>query len=405
MKVLILTNAFPNSAEKTRGIFTYQIVQALREKCHVRVIAPLPWVPGALARFLGSNHPYSRVPFEEKIEGISVYHPRYLVIPKFFGFMHAFFMFFPLLRLINSLENQESIDIMNVHWLFPDGVSAAWIANKLHKPIILTGLGCDINLYPTMAFRRRQIISALEKADHITTVCNSLKDVVYSLGIKKEKVTVIPNGVDLFLFTIMDKLSIREKLRISPKRSIILTVGSLDEVKGTRFLIEAISLMKQSRRQPPLLVSIGDGPLKPSLFSLAKGLEVAEHVRFLGERPHKEIPLWMNAADVFCLPSIREGHPNVVIEALSCGTPVIAANVGAIPEIITNKNGHIWEHYNVNDLANYLKCALKQIWDREEIRRSVAGFSWDDCADKYHAIYSNLISRKKMNFSFSNPDQ
>ena len=392
MKVLIITNAFPNSAEETRGIFTYQIVKALQKKCDVEVIAPLPWVPSMLTKSFAAKFPHARVPFHENIGGIEVYHPRYLVIPKLVGFMHAVFMFFPLLKTVNRLENEETIDLINAHWIFPDGVAAAWIARKLRKPVVLTALGCDINLYSTMILRRFQIADVLKKAGHITTVSSNLKDMVCSLKISNKNVDVIPNGIDLSLFSIIDKLDAKKKLGISPNQSFILTVGSLDEVKGTKYLVEALGAMKKSDSPPPLLISIGDGPLKLSLCSLAEKLDVADSMRFLGKRPHKEIPLWMNASDLFCLPSLREGHPNVVIEALACGVPVIAANVGAIPEIINNTNGYIWENRNVTTFVGHLKEGLDRSWDRTEIRRSVASYSWENCASRYHSTYSALLS-------------
>ena len=395
MKVLIITNAFPNSAEKTRGLFTYQIVAALREKCHVRVIAPLPWLPHVLAKNFAAKCPHARVPFHESIGGIEVYHPRYLVIPKLIGFMHAVFMFFPLAKLVNRLEREETIDLINAHWIFPDGVAATWVARRLRKPIVLTALGCDINLYSTMNLRRIQISTALKESDHITTVSGNLKDAVFSLKIPEEKVDVIPNGVDLSLFSIIDKLDAREKLGILPNQTFILTVGSLDEVKGTRFLIEALGTMKKSNHPTPLLISIGDGPLRLSLCSLAEELGIVDHVRFLGKIPHKEIPRWMNAADLFCLPSIREGHPNVVIEALACGVPVVASNVGAISEIINSTNGYIWRNQNVRTLAQLLKDGLDRSWNRAEIRRNVAGYSWENCASRYHAVYSALLADQK----------
>jgi teichuronic acid biosynthesis glycosyltransferase TuaC len=395
MKVIIITNTFPNSAEKTRGIFTYQIVKSLQKKCDIRVIAPLPWAPRLLTKNFLPKCPHVQVPFKENIGSIEVYHPRYLVIPKLVGFMHAVFMFFPLFKLLNKLEKEETIDLINAHWIFPDGVAATWVARILRKPIILTALGCDINLYSTMILRRFQIARALKRANHITVVSSSLKGTVCSLKIPEENVDVIPNGVDLALFSIIDKFEARKKLGISPNQSVILTVGSLDEVKGTKFLIEALGKLRNSNCHLPLLISIGDGPLRLSLCSLAEKLGIAEHVHFLGKRPHREIPLWMNAANLFCLPSIREGHPNVVIEALACGVPVVASNVGAIPEIITRTNGYIWRNRNMSDLGRHLKYVLDRSWNRIEIRSNVANYSWENCASRYHAVYSALLASQK----------
>ena len=104
MKVLVITNLFPNSAEKTRGIFTYQIVKALQRKCVVGVVAPLPWLPPFFRDIGAAKYPHANVPLKETIEDIAVHHPRYLVIPKILGFLHALFLFFPLLQLVKKIE-------------------------------------------------------------------------------------------------------------------------------------------------------------------------------------------------------------------------------------------------------------------------------------------------------------
>ena len=173
--MLIITNAFPNHAEKTRGIFTYQIVKALQKKCDIEVVAPLPWVPPFLKKKCLSQYSHANVPVKEKIGGIQIYHPRYLVIPKVFGFMHAILMFPVLFRLTKRLERKQHFALINAHWIFPDGVAATWVGKILKKPVVLTALGCDINHYSMMMLRRFQISSALRQAIGITTKSNALK--------------------------------------------------------------------------------------------------------------------------------------------------------------------------------------------------------------------------------------
>lgn len=391
MKVLIISNAFPNSGEETRGIFTFQIVKALQKKCDVEVIAPLPWIPPFRKTATISRYPHTNVPQKEDIGNITVHHPRYLVIPKILGFMHAAFMFFPLLKLVKELDRHDKIDLINVHWIFPDGVAAAWIGKKLHKPVILTALGCDINLYPTMMLRRIQISRALKTADYITTVSSDLKDRIVSLNIPVKKVKVISNGVDLDLFQIMNKKEVRTKLGIPTDRAVILTVGSQDEVKGTKYLIEAFHMMSMKMESPPLLLCIGDGPLRLSLVSRVNHFGGGNDILFLGRKPHSDIPLWMNAADLFCLPSLREGYPNVVLEALACGIPVVASDVGAIPEIIDDSNGRTCRKGDPRDLSRQLIEALKTSWIRGTIREAVKDNDWEHCANGYYKMYRKIL--------------
>ena len=240
MKVLLVSNIFPNSAEKERGIFTYQIALALIDKCQVQVAAPLPWVPPQLKRRNNGKYVHAQVPVQEEIGGLVVHHPRYGVIPRFFGFMHPLFMFLPLLKLVKKLDREERIDIINAHWIFPDGVAATWVGRKLRKPVALTALGCDINYYPTLPFRRGLIQGALGAADVVTVKGNSLREKVLELEAPDERIVVIPNGVDLDRFNVMDRIKARKRLSIRGNGPFLLTIGSLDEVKGNCHILDAL---------------------------------------------------------------------------------------------------------------------------------------------------------------------
>jgi teichuronic acid biosynthesis glycosyltransferase TuaC len=399
MKVLLISNAFPNSAEPVRGIFTYQIVKALQKKCDIEVVAPLPWVPPFLRKKFLSQYPHANVPAKEKIGDIQVHHPRYLVIPKILGFMHAVLMYFTLFKLVNSLENKGTIDLINAHWIFPDGVAATWVGKILKKPVVLTALGCDINQYLSMILRRIQISKALKASNEITAKSSDLKNRIVSLGVLPQKVKVIPNGVDLDLFRIMDKGEARRRLGIQEDRPIILTVGSQDQVKGTKYLIEAFHMISEKMKSSLQLVCIGDGPLRPILVSQVHGLGIADDVLFLGRKPHNEIPLWMNAADLFCLPSLREGHPNVVMESLACGIPIVASNVGSVPELINDSNGKICIAGDSVGLSQMLFEALNIRWDRVSIRDNVKG-DWEQCGHEYYKTYYAVLNRCQLHEPF-----
>ena len=358
----------------------------------MEIIAPLPWVPFFMKRVGGKRFLHSHVPLQENLGGLTVHHPRYMVIPRVMGFMHPVFMFTPLFSLIKRLDKKEPIDLINAHWLFPDGVAAAWIAQKLGKPLILTGLGCDINHYPSLPFRKQRIKKALNLANLVTVKGNGLRQKVLHMGIQEHKVTVIPNGLDLNRFRIMDKNEARRHLGIRGDGPFLLFVGSLDQVKGGHYLIEALKEMVENLENLPHLLMVGDGPLQEALLLQANQLGIANRISFVGKRPHNEIPLWMNATDVFCLPSIREGRPNVLMEALACGTPAVASNVGSVPEIIQKENGRIARVADPKNICCQLLACLKQRWDRKAIRKTVGNFSWEDCADLYMLAYQQAVS-------------
>ncbi len=393
MKILLVSNIFPNSAEKERGVFTYRIAMALRALCRVDVVAPLPWVPPILRKKNKGKYAHAQVPVREEISGLRVYHPRYVVIPRVLGFMHPVFMFGPLLRLVKRLDRQNQIDLISAHWIFPDGVAAGWVARKLGKPIILTALGCDINYYPTLTFRKSQIKGALRMADAVTVKGNSLKEKVLDLQVPDEKVFLIPNGIDLHRFHIMDRSAARQELGIHGNGPFLLTVGSLDEVKGTCYLLEALNKMADALKALPHLLMVGDGPLKQALFSQAQSLGLTRQITFFGRRPHHEIPIWMNAADLFCLPSIREGRPNALMEALACGTPAVASGVGSVPEIINEGNGRIAQAGDPENLRRQILVCLNRSWDRKTIRESVLGFTWEQCASLYMRTFQKVLRK------------
>ena len=392
IKVLLVSSIFPNSAENERGIFTYHIAEALKSRCRLEVVAPLPWVPRPLKNRDPEKYLNAQVPVIENISGQRVHHPRYGAIPGFLNFLHPIFMFAPLLQLIKKLDRQEGIDVINAHWLFPDGVAATWVARRLGKPIVLTALGCDINYYPTLPFRKNMIQHALGLSKHVTVKAASLKQQVVALGVPANDVHIIPNGIDSHYFHIMDRISARRRLNLPENGLLILTVGSLDEVKGTRYLLEALKDTSGCSEPLPHLLLVGEGPLQSALTWQARDFGIAGRVHFLGKKPHHEIPLWMNAADLFCLPSIREGRPNVLLEALACGLPAVASSVGSIPEMINEKNGFLARAGSHESLKTQILAALNRNWDRKEICGTVEKFSWEECADQYIQIYLETMA-------------
>ena len=394
MKVLLISNIFPNSAEKERGVFTHGIAMALKDRCRLEVAAPLPWVPPLLRKRNQGKYVHAQVPNKEEIGELQVHHPRYGVIPGVLGFMHPAFMFAPVLRLIKRLDREGHIDLINAHWIFPDGVAAVWAARKLGKPVVLTALGCDINHYPSLPFRKGLIERALRKADAVTVKGNSLREKTLELHVPDKKIYVIPNGIDLQHFRIMDRVAARRQLGIRGTGPFLLTVGSLDEVKGNCYLLEALNKIAHDLKPPPHLLMVGDGYFKQYLLSQARDFGIAQQISFFGKRPHHEIPVWMNAADLFCLPSIREGRPNALVEALACGTPAVASDVGSVPEIIHDENGRMAEAGKPESLRCQILACLDQSWNRETVRKSVSGFTWDQCAALYMRTFQQVLRRR-----------
>ena len=388
MKMITFTNIYPNPAQPNRGVFIAQMLQKLDRKITNYVISPLPWSPNfPILRKEWSA--FTKVPFT--IDD-TTYYPKYFLVPKISGAFNAISIAARCYPFIKKFIKTQNIELINGHWIYPDCVAAVWIAKKLSLPVVISARGCDINLYKNFRFRRPQIKWALENADAITTVTKSLQNaIVDEFGIEKRKITVIKNGINMGLFNKLNKPEARSKLGLQHNRKYLLFVGSLDEVKGVIYLINALKILKSRGKLKFFTKIIGDGPDKAFLEEQVKQFRLQKYVDFLGVKPHNEISVWMKASDILCLPSKREGMPNVILEAQACGLPVVASNVGGIPEIVDNSNGILVSPQNTEALANALTRAF--LTYRNHIDVAVV-YSWKDCAEKYSELYYSVLNKR-----------
>lgn len=390
INLLLITNLFPNPIDPTRGIFTLQLVKKLKLFYNVTIISPLPWFPKlSIFRIFKKWHSFSLIPENYSIEGIDVYSPRYFMIPFVSEPFHGILMFFGLFRMFLKLEKKSHFDIINTHWLYPDGVSSSWIARIRKLPIVLSALGSDINVLMKQLTKKIQILDAVNKSSAIITVSSDLKNILLQEGIPDNKITVIKNGVDTDIFFPRKKYECLEILSLPADKKIILFVGRLDKIKGVIYLIDAVDKIIR-QRDDLMLIVIGEGPLRSSYINTVMERNLQNNVKFIGGKAHHEIAIWMGACDIFCLPSIKEGCPNVVLEALASGRPVVASKVGGIPEIVNEKNGVLVEPENSQNLSKALIFALENQWSIDKICQSVAHLSWDKAAESYCKVFEKI---------------
>ncbi|MEX0758737.1 MAG: glycosyltransferase, partial [Tistlia sp.] len=328
---MTITTLYPNAAEPNKGIFVENRLRHLLAsgRARSRVIAPVPWFPSAHPRF-GTYAAYARAPRQEQRHGIEVAHPRYLVVPKVGMTLAPFLLFLAMWREVRRLRRAGfEFDAIDAHYYYPDGVAAALLARLLGKPLTITARGTDINLIPRYALPRRLIRWAIGQAAASITVCQALKDVLVELGAEPDSVTVIRNGVDLEAFRPLDREAIRRRMKL--EGPVVASVGYLIERKAHDLLIAALPELPGTT-----LLIAGSGPEEARLRRQAETLGVAGRVRFLGALPHDALLEVYNAADVTALASSREGFPNVLLESIACGTPVVASRVWGTPELITS---------------------------------------------------------------------
>jgi glycosyltransferase involved in cell wall biosynthesis len=378
MHILTLTSLFPNPLQPVHALFIRARMADYARRYGHRwtVIAPVPWFPRLPFRVSPVYDAYARVPLREETPHGVVYHPRYLVTPKLGMRWYGDWMSGPAVALAREVHARDPVDVIDGHYIFPDGTAAVRAAKALGVPAILSARGTDLNLYPGFPAIRARIRRNLEGCDHLICVCSELANVARELGMPEGKISVIGNGVDTGRFRPGDQAAARLRLGLPREGRIILSVGHLIERKGFHLLLEAFAALPQ--RDGLTVVIAGGGEWESHLKRMAARLGIAERVRFPGPVRNEALPDWYNAADIFVMASSREGWPNAVCEALACGLPVVGTRVWGMPEIVTDAElGILIGERTGPALAGALERALEARWDRGRIAARGQERTWE----------------------------
>jgi glycosyltransferase involved in cell wall biosynthesis len=394
LRILSYTNLFPNSLRPNFGVFIKNRLSAFADQTGstLDVIAPVPYFPPV-------NWPqkwamFRQIPRKERRDGFEVYHPRYVVFPKAGMSFHGLSMYWGTFHLVRSLHRRQAYQLIDAHWIYPDGWAAVRIAQKIGIPVVLSARGNDINEYMDFPHIRPKIQWCLEHCNHIISVCQGLKDLMVELGVPESKITVIGNGIDPKKFFPIPRVEARSKHNLPPHRPLLLSVGILEPRKGHHILIEALSVLKLKGANVPLLVIVGAGPFKAELENMAMRLGVNESVRFTGEVPHQALCGWYSAADILCLASDREGWPNVLLESMACGTPVLATRIFGVPEIVrTSEVGLLVDSRTPEAFASTIYAGLAKQWDRTKIIEYAKQHSWEKAAAGVAQVFHKVLGR------------
>jgi glycosyltransferase involved in cell wall biosynthesis len=283
-------------------------------------------------------------------------------------------------------------DVILNYIVYPDGYAALRVAKALGVPVVVTAIGSDLNKIPDPicgVLTRR----VLRGADGVVTVSGDLLKTALRLGARAERSRAILNGCDTSIFYNRDRGEARRRLGIKEDGDALVYVGRLDVAKGLRELVEAVAGLRV-RRPGIRCYIVGDGPAKRVLTEAIAKHGVGEAIVLVPSCGTQEVALWMGAADVVTLPSYREGCPNVVIEALASGRPVVASNVGGIPELMDESGGRLVPAMDAKALEVALDEVLAQTWDAAEIS-SRHSRSWSDVADAVEDVMEKVLSARR----------
>ncbi|HJS86757.1 MAG TPA: glycosyltransferase, partial [Acetobacteraceae bacterium] len=323
LRLLTFSTLYPNAARPNHGVFVENRLRHLvaSGEATSTVVAPVPFFPSRAARF-GDWALAARAPAREERHGLMVHHPRYPVIPRVGMSVAPWLLYRASLPYVRRmLEDGRRVDAIDAHYVYPDGVAAVWLGRRLGLPVVVTARGTDVNFIPRHAVPRKLIQGALKEAAALIAVSAALKEAMLALGAAGPKVTVLRNGVDTRLFCPpADRAALRARLGLDGPT--LLSVGHLIERKGHDLVIRALAQLPGVA----LLVA-GEGPERPRLEALIAELGLGARARLLGAHPHDAMAALYGAADALVLASSREGWANVLLEAMACGTPVVATDI------------------------------------------------------------------------------
>ena len=390
IRTLLFSTLYPNSVRPSHGIFVETRLRHLLVSGEVetRVVAPVPWFPLRHEMF-GDYAKHAAVPHHEEWNGIRVEHPRYLLVPKI-GMNRAPYALARtgLAAAKRLIAEGYDFDLIDAHYFYPDGVAATIIGKALGKPVIITARGTDINLIPQYPKPRQMILDATRDCAAMITVCAALKDAIVGLGGTAEKITALRNGVDLELFRPDDRVQARQKIGIT--RFALASVGNLIPTKGHQLVIEALKSLPDVE-----LIFAGQGPHEQDFRDLAVRLGVADRVRFLGVLPQAELRGLYSAVDALVLASVREGWPNVLLEAMACGTPVLASDVGGISEIVAiPAAGLLLPTCDAAGIVSAIARLREALPARRATRAYAEQFGWQPTTEGQLALFRRVLAKR-----------
>jgi teichuronic acid biosynthesis glycosyltransferase TuaC len=384
INLLVITNSFPNqSGSYIGGIFVKEQVKILKKYFdNVYVISPVAY---GIERLRKTKHA------DYHFDNVQVFFIKYINNPFFWYYGRSIWAKLEA-RAIKSLieKNNLHFNLIHSHFTWPSGAVAVELKKIMGIPVVITEhthttLYKALNggdSYYTNIWKQSDAIIRVNKKD-VPSICRS--------GVEPTKVFSIANGYDPNKFHPIDKQKARQSLGLPSDKKLILNISRLYKEKGQKYLISAISEIIKNQNDVCCYIG-GTGPLKDDLEQQISTLNAQEYVKLVGFIPDERMVLWMNAADIFILPSLGEGNPTIMFECLGCGKPLIGTKVGGVPEIINSEDyGLLVEPADPIDLAEKIIVALDREWDSDKILAYSEQYSWENIVKEIMRVYDQVL--------------
>lgn len=387
INILVLSRNYPSTILPLLGSWVKDWAKSTLGACEVRVVAPVPYYPPLPGP--SDFRRFRQVPAQEWCDGIQISHPRFLTGPGYTTHnLDAQAYHWGVSKTVDRLWQETPFDLIHAHFIYPDGVVGARLARRYGVPLVITEHAFWrpwLDQYPRV--RKQAVAAATASAFHIAVSRSVRRSIAHFTG-ESERLRVIPVGVDMEVFT---PLPAEER----PDPDAILYVGRIHETKGVDVLLHAMRLLVERRPTVQLTLIGGSFYLQNNnrekrLKRLAEELDLSRNVHFLGIQSPSEVCEAMRRSTLLVLPSRRETLGAVLIEALACGTPVVATRCGGPEDVVTDTVGRLVETEDTSGLAEAMLTVLDQRgrYDPQVLRKYAAErFSWQRVAEQTVDLY------------------
>ena len=395
MRIGVVTPLFPTSEEPYRGAAIWNTLRALKAYADISVYCVHPRYPPFVRPRSFRYQAQSADTFQY---GLPAQMVSYFAVPWATRMWNTHSirpsLKFGLKSGLKSTSSGASLDLLLCYWIGPESCAAVRLGQELGVPVVLGARGTDLAKRSKNLVVRKQVCRAIQQAEAVLCVSRDLARKPRPWALSAIAFSPFQTAwIELFLIATapMQPASASE---FPPECRLAVFVGWLSELKGVSQLVQALSMVNQRDPGRWRLAVIGEGYLRNAVSRQVAQLGLTGQVFLLGPKRQAEVADWLKAADVLCLPSETEGCPNVVLEALSVGTPVLATAVGGIPELVNDDCSILIHTREPEEIAQGLRSIAARTWDRPAIART-CGRGWDQVAKETYRVCQWVMEKHR----------